>query len=669
MSDNGNGKGALTPIAWVLIALFVGIGGYIIGSYVGKGKEEKIEKVEKADKKTEKKEKEKKPEPKEDADKMVFNMPLGNSPVKGAKDDALVTIIVCSDFQCPFCGRVNPTIDKLIEENPGKIRASFKHFPLGFHQQALPAAKASIAAEKQGKFWEMHDLLFANQRELSQDKFIAFAQQLGLDVEKFKKDMEDPEAEKITKADEALCQSRGVRGTPGIFLNGRFIRGALPYEHFKRILDEELPKAQELAEKLGAKGDKLYNEIIKSGRTSPAPEPERERQEPPAEWVKVEVGKNTPRLGPEYAPVTIVEFSDFECPFCSRASKTVHEIHEKYGDKVRIFFRQLPLSFHKNAHLAAQASLAAHAQGKFWQYHDKLFENQRALQKENLIQFAKDVGLDVKRFTAELDSGKYKDAVDEEIKYSTQVGARGTPHFFINGKRFSGARPFEQFKVEIDAALAKAEEELKKGTTLDKLYDNLMANLPKSAPTPPRPAEVDDPNKVYDVKVGAAPSKGPANAPITIIEFSEFQCPFCKRAAPTIEQILKDYKGQVRIAFKHNPLPFHNNAMNASLAAMAAAEQGKFWEMHDILFENQQALDPSQYESYAQKAGLDVAKWKKAYESQKYKAHIEADQKEAMTVGAQGTPTFFINGRKLVGAQPYENFKRMIDEELAKKKK
>jgi protein-disulfide isomerase len=116
------------------------------------------------------------------------------------------------------------------------------------------------------------------------------------------------------------------------------------------------------------------------------------------------------------------------------------------------------------------------------------------------------------------------------------------------------------------------------------------------------------------------------------------------------------------------PLPFHQNAMPAAQAALAANEQGKFWEYHDKLFGNQQALDAASLEKYAGEVGLNVDKWKTAKDSQKIKDHIANDQKEAQKAGANGTPTFLINGRQLVGAQPVDAFKKVIDEELQKKK-
>ena len=142
-----------------------------------------------------------------------------------------------------------------------------------------------------------------------------------------------------------------------------------------------------------------------------------------------------------------------------------------------------------------------------------------------------------------------------------------------------------------------------------------------------------------------------------MVAFSDFQCPFCSRAVPTLKQIEDKYKGKVRIAFKHLPLPFHDKAQLAAEASMAANEQGKFWEYHDKLFANQQALDRPSLEKYAQELGLNMAKFKAALDSGKYKKKVEDDAKQGAAVGASGTPTFFVNGKKLVGAQPFDAFK------------
>jgi protein-disulfide isomerase len=185
---------------------------------------------------------------------------------------------------------------------------------------------------------------------------------------------------------------------------------------------------------------------------------------------------------------------------------------------------------------------------------------------------------------------------------------------------------------------------------------------PAAAAQPGRP----DPDKVYQVALGDAPTRGPASAKVKIVEWSDFQCPFCSRVGPTLEQVRKEYGDQVQLSFKHMPLSFHDKAKGAHAAAEAAGRQGKFWEFHDKLFANQRALDEATYLAYAKEFGLDVEKFKNDMASAHVQKRIDADIAQAGSLGVTGTPAFYINGRFLSGAQPFESFKRVIDEELAK---
>jgi protein-disulfide isomerase len=174
----------------------------------------------------------------------------------------------------------------------------------------------------------------------------------------------------------------------------------------------------------------------------------------PEKFASIAKGANLPSFGPEDAKVTIVEFSDFECPYCSRAASAAKAIKEKYGTKVRFVFRQFPLSFHPNAHIAAQASLEANAQGKFWEMHDKMFENQKALDRASLEASAKAVGVDVAKLKKALDDKTHAATVDAEMKLGEEVAVDGTPTMFLNGKRVSNPTDMDAISKEIDAALA-----------------------------------------------------------------------------------------------------------------------------------------------------------------------------------------------------------------------
>jgi len=163
---------------------------------------------------------------------------------------------------------------------------------------------------------------------------------------------------------------------------------------------------------------------------------------------------------------------------------------------------------------------------------------------------------------------------------------------------------------------------------------------------------------------GSGPSKGPESAPITIVEFSDYQCPFCKRSESVIEEVLTRYPEQVRFVYRHLPLPMHPHARPAAEAAVCAEEQGKFWPFHALLFENNKALSEEDLTKYAEQAGLDTEAYQKCRESESASARVTADLAAGQEAGARGTPAFFINGIFLNGARPIESFIEVIDAEL-----
>lgn len=178
-----------------------------------------------------------------------------------------------------------------------------------------------------------------------------------------------------------------------------------------------------------------------------------------------------------------------------------------------------------------------------------------------------------------------------------------------------------------------------------------------------------DPAKRYRVDVGKSHVAGRKDALVTIIAFTDYQCPFCKRVQPTLEKLRSHYGRDIRIVHKHNPLPMHPRAEPAAMAAEAAGRQGKFWQMHDKLYQDTRALTDENIERYAKELGLDMRKFKRDRSDSALRDRIKAEQLQGTSVGARGTPAFFINGRFLSGAQPFESFENLIDEERSAAKK
>lgn len=214
---------------------------------------------------------------------------------------------------------------------------------------------------------------------------------------------------------------------------------------------------------------------------------------------------------------------------------------------------------------------------------------------------------------------------------------------------------------KIDKIAQQQEEILEKLKTLEANQKRMLA-----APTAARPqAPQEDFNKVYKIDVGSSPILGNPKAPVTVVEFSDFQCPYCAQASPLIKELQKKFPDKVKVVFKHFPLSFHAGARPAAIASMAAADQGKFWEFHDVLFSNSRELKPDNMEQWAEKAGLDVARFKQdmAAKAEAYGKAVDADFQHGQSVSVRGTPTLFINGKK-VQNRSIEGMSAMVEEAL-----
>jgi protein-disulfide isomerase len=168
------------------------------------------------------------------------------------------------------------------------------------------------------------------------------------------------------------------------------------------------------------------------------------------------------------------------------------------------------------------------------------------------------------------------------------------------------------------------------------------------------------------VELAQAPVRGNPKAAVTVIEFSDFQCPYCQRVRPTMTRLRELYADRVRFAFRHYPLDFHPQAQKAGEAAACAGEQGKFWEMHDRLWDNTSKLQVDDLKAHAQTLGLAPAEFATCLDSGRFADAVEADLRAGQEYGVSGTPAFFVNGRPLVGAQPFEAFQQVIEDELAR---
>ena len=257
---------------------------------------------------------------------------------------------------------------------------------------------------------------------------------------------------------------------------------------------------------------------------------------------------------------------------------------------------------------------------------------------------AKGAGLARDEFQKKEVAARLKPISDDDIK-----------QFYEENKERAQGRPIDQLAAPIREYLTGQRQQQARAQLVDDLKKKSSARV-----------MLDPPRQTVNVSADD-PSSGPASAPITVVEFSDYQCPFCARVVPTLTKLRATYGDKIRVVFKDFPLPNHAEAPKAAEAAHCAGEQGKYWDMHDRLFANQRALGLPSLKQAAAGLGLDPAKFDQCLDSGKYAAGIAEDVKQGESLGVQSTPTVYVNGRPVVGAQPYEFFQMVIDEELAKK--
>lgn len=401
---------------------------------------------------------------------------------------------------------------------------------------------------------------------------------------------------------------------------------------------------------------------------------------------------NSPTLGPDNAPITIIEFSDLQCPYCEKGRRSIEGVVAKYGDQVRVVWKNRPLDdwkntpleeqMHPNAAPAAIALVAAGLQGNvvFWAAEETMFDNfsQYAGRGASLMKpedfepiLAQVQGLDLKRWREDLKRPEVIARLDQDMELAEFVDASSTPTFFINGRKVEGAYPVEALSQIIDAEMVAVKELLAQGASPSSVY---ATRVEKNLIT-----------RDTRFKVAATgPTRGPEDAKVTIVAFSEFQCPACQSGDEVMRQIATRFPQDVRIVYRNFPLDFHKDAPLAAEAALAAAAQGKYLEYHDRLFAGQYAIDPEtqqmiinpdtkrpvsgltrEYlEQYAREAGLDMAKFTAALDARTYKDVVTRDMQDGLLANVNATPTYFINGKPVRGVPPPEVLEMFVQDEI-----
>jgi protein-disulfide isomerase len=391
-----------------------------------------------------------------------------------------------------------------------------------------------------------------------------------------------------------------------------------------------------------------------------------------------------PYRGDPNAPIVMVEYSDFQCPFCNRHFvQTEPALDESYvrTGQVRVVFFDFPLvSLHPNAPAAHEASLCVAGQGSaasYWNYNAQLF---RTVDEWNTLsdplpvfeRLAEQTGIDIAVYTACMTSHEKQALVQERVDAAFARGFSATPSFQVVRAeddavfQVIGAQPYEQFAGIVDSALAGEMPVAEAPQPEQQEGIPFWATADGWKPDPNRPG----------FNMAGDEYRGDVNAPLTVIEFSDFQCPYCLRhnteTQPALDEKYVD-SGKVLWVYKNFPLNIHPQAPAAAIASECAAEQGKFWEMHEVLFNSVDSwaiADPTPvFAGLATDLGMDSDAFTACLSNPDIKARVDSDLAEGAQF-VQGTPTFIIvngsQGSIIPGALPEATFSKVLDDELAK---
>lgn len=327
-----------------------------------------------------------------------------------------VEIVLFSDFQCPFCAQLAAPMRELQSAaiDGVKLSIQFKHFPLGVHPNAPLAHRAALAAGEQHKFWEMHDLLFANRQRAQREDLIGYAATLGLDLERFEHDLDSDRIGRAIQDDQAEGTRRHVSATPTFYVNGREYVGSKTLAQLTDIVAGERRRVRALAE--------ISDAALARGAAD--------------------------------ARVTLELFLDLQSPVSRAAMTVVNAATARYASDVRVVFRNFPLPFHRQAPLAHEAAMIAARSGRLWEFAAYLVEHQDAAGEPDLIALAGRLGLDEHAFADALHDRRYAPRVEADVEDAARRGIHGSPVVVVNGQRIDGVPTVQTLTDDIEAALA-----------------------------------------------------------------------------------------------------------------------------------------------------------------------------------------------------------------------
>jgi protein-disulfide isomerase len=362
----------------------------------------------------------------------------------------------------------------------------------------------------------------------------------------------------------------------------------------------------------------------------------------------VPVGRS-PALGRAGALVTIVEFSEFQCRSCSNMDLVLRAIREKYGDEVRVVWKNRPLSLQPAAEPAAEAALEVRSQkgdAAFWEVHDRFVDrpddlmNGKSPDIDAIVAIASSAGTGTGASADEVRKAvarhTHREEIDADLDLAEDFEVEGTPHFFVNGRRLEGVQPRDKLERMIDEEMQRARALLATGTPPEALYETIVARgtgpwRPTSRPLRPLPAK--------------DPALGDPSAKVTVHVWSDYQCALCVAVERMMSDLRKEHGARIRFVWHDLPLPRHREASLFARAAREAYEQKgtvAFWAMHDEIVYDPRVPGRSDLDGFARHLNLDMSRWKAALDGEAHASEIEADESAARDEGITETPAFLV---------------------------
>lgn len=435
----------------------------------------------------------------DDERRFAVGLQPGDHTLGGAQP--LVTVVVFGGYACPPCARTWQVLEHVLEDYGDRVQVVFRSLTIPGMASEEQAVEAAFAAGAQGKFWPMHRRLMTAGGKFDRKSLEAYAKELGLDVAKFVDELDTGVHTAARMRDRREGLELGVKFGPVAFVNGRPVVGHRDEPVWHGLIDQEIAHAQKLLD-AGTPREELYANIIKDGvreqialppealaayeqLTAKKPADEQKPQlQPPDKNTRYRVlAGDAPTTGPADAPLLLVAFIDMECPYCKRVHKeSFAELQKRYPNDLRIAVRHYPLVIHQAAEGLARAAVAAHRQGKFWPFYERLMAAKPGqVGRSTFVEIADDLGMDRQRFLNDLDAEEVMEVVREDVRLGRRLGVDGTPGFFLNGRYISGYQPLENMVAKIDEELSHAREREQAGTKRAQLLEQSLAEaVPES---------------------------------------------------------------------------------------------------------------------------------------------------------------------------------------------